>query len=49
MITLELEAHERTGRNSELWVRSAVAIAFAVGMSAFFVWFIATHMTRYPN
>ena len=30
-------------------VRSGVAVAYLIGMVTFYVWFIATHLTRYGN
>ena len=33
--------------NVEHAVRCGVAITFVVGMATFYVWFIATHLTRY--
>jgi hypothetical protein len=46
MRTLELD-REAAGGNREERIRSGLAVAFALGMATFFVWFIATHMTRY--
>jgi hypothetical protein len=37
------------GVDSEDAVRCGVAVTFVVGMVTFYVWFIATHLTRYGN
>jgi hypothetical protein len=38
-----------TGRpvNKERRLRSGVALLYVLGLAIFFVWFIATHLTRY--
>ena len=35
--------------NEEHVLRAGVALVYTIGLTSFFIWFIATHLTRYGN
>jgi hypothetical protein len=46
MTTLRLHDIQRRPLNTEWAARTAIAVAFVIGIGAFFAWFIATNLVR---
>ena len=49
MLTLRPRALIPRPADRGRWLRSALALAYVVGLTIFFIWFIATHLAGYGD
>ena len=49
MFTLDPRTLVPRPADKDRWLRSAVALAYVIGLAVFFIWFIATHLAGYGD